>query len=97
MPRTPSFNPDARQVPGNVNIQPLTRLDNVGTAPTEEPDGVFARAIYHVICRDCGDVTRSESGGHVNDARIREAALYRQRHLAWHLRALAEEIDAASR
>lgn len=93
----PSFNPEARQVPGNVNIEPLTSLEYAGTVNTAGDLGLDARPIYRVICRDCGDITRSESGGQVNDAPLGQATLYRQRHLAWHLRALAEEIDAASR
>lgn len=52
-----------------------------------------SEARYKVLCSVCGDVTRRESGGHVNDANIGQAALYRQRHLAKHLTALAEEIN----
>lgn len=69
---------------------PLTTLEYVGLSDQ-------ARTYYTVVCRDCGDVTRQESGGTVNDAPLPQATLYQQRHLARHLAALSAEITEAAR
>lgn len=88
------------------DLRPLTTLDAVGclTGGEREADPSLRRdtldkhgLLYHVICRLCGNVTRRESGGTVNDARLQQAGLYRQRHLAKHLSALAQEVEEATR
>lgn len=73
---------------------PLVRLMPAGEVDKGVVSGI---SVFHVICRDCGNVTRAESGGTVNDAPLAQANLYRQRHLAKHLRLLAAEIAEAAR
>ena len=54
---------------------------------------------HSVVCREHGDVTLLESGGVVASGKAtgQQAGLYRQRHLAQHLKALADEITEAAR
>ena len=68
------------------SIPPLTKIQ-----------GVDREGRYVVLCRECGDVTGHESGGLVQSGTIQMVDLYRQRHLARHLTALAHEIAEAAR
>lgn len=54
---------------------------------------------HAVTCRECGDVTLIESGFTIPSGKAtgEQAGLYRQRHLAKHLVALAAEIEGAAR
>jgi hypothetical protein len=65
-------------------VRPLTQLVHVGNQG------------FIVSCEICGDVTAQESHG-TTAAPIGQVALYRQRHLAKHLLALATEIAQAAR
>jgi len=68
-------------------IQPLTEVKGTGKWDI----GEINVAHYKVTCRECGVV--SDKPG----VTAAMAALYRQRHLAEHLTALAEEIARAAR
>jgi hypothetical protein len=77
------------------SIQPLVGLSG-RYVRTDEP-GVSA-GLYKVMCRDCGDVTREESGFTTGEeVPIQQAGLYQMRHLARHLAALSNEMTAAAR
>jgi hypothetical protein len=79
--------PEPAPVPNIIgNIAPLTEILGLGTG-------------YRVECRECGDVTREESvfTVHAGEATMQQAGLYRQRHLARHLSALATEVAEAAR
>jgi hypothetical protein len=76
------------------SIQPLTEVK--GRYETTDEPGK-SRGVYVVICRECGDVTREESGFTVDEAPIQQAGIYRQRHLSRHLSALANEVAEAAR
>ena len=80
-------------------IAPLTEVKGVGKfhVGTDDKNHLIRTACYAVICRECGDVTREESGFTVNEAPLITAGLYRQRHLAKHLAALSAEMTEASR
>lgn len=52
---------------------------------------------FTLTCRECGDVTRQESGGYVGAGTMQQVGLYRQRHLSRHLAVLAAEIQEAAR
>jgi len=71
-----------------AHIEPLTEV--LGTS---QPGPIGDRNVtyYTVTCRECGVVSDKP------DVTIVMAALYRQRHLAEHLTALAEEITRAAR
>lgn len=79
-----------------TKIDPLVTIEIAGWIKPAQPGGI-THGRYTVHCRECGDVTRMESGGTVNDAPLAQCGLYQQRHLAKHLKALAEEIALASR
>lgn len=71
---------------------PLTKLDYAGNVHLRDGE-IVDEVQYKVWCDACVKyVTREESGGLVNDAPLQQANLYRERHLARHLKALAEEI-----
>lgn len=93
---TPNFLPET-----SLRIHPLLALESAGVVQGEWGIGAGAgrpaHHVYRVMCRDCGDVTRAESGGTVNDAPLDQANLYAQRHLARHLQELASEIAKFSR
>ena len=70
-----------------AGIQPLTEIVGTGEYGTE---GDHKVAYYTVACRECGRITQPETT-------IVQAGLQRQRHLAAHLKVLADEIAQASR
>lgn len=78
-----------------TTINPLMSLESAGVVQGEWGLGAAparpAHHVYRVLCRDCGDVTRQESGGTVNDAPLDQAHMYVRRHLARHLQELADE------
>jgi hypothetical protein len=76
------------------NIEPLTTIKGTGTY---KHGPLRNTALYKVVCRECGDVTREESGFSVDEAPLITASLYRQRHLARHLAALSNEMTEAAR
>lgn len=76
-------------------IRPLVTVTG-RAVPSDEP-GVVSRGAWTVVCRECGDVTREESNFTVEQANTQQANLYRQRHLARHLTALANEVAEAAR
>lgn len=70
------------------NIAPLTEVKRAEDH----------RVLYVVVCREHGDVTREESGFTAEGGvKLTQAGLYRQRHLARHLSALANEVTEAAR
>ena len=80
-------------------IAPLTEIKGTGrfAAPPASAHDRTYRGTYVVLCRDCGDVTSLESGDTVTEAPIEQAGLYRRRHLARHMHALATEGLEANR
>lgn len=76
-----------------ARIHLLMHFERAGTLPKEQ----HYRALVSVHCRECGDVTRAESGGTVEAATMEQADLYTRRHLAKHLTVLAEEITKFTR
>jgi len=76
-------------------VHPLIDLQYKGKAIRPRPGsrGEITRLLYKVICWECGDVTRLESGGTVTDVEMADANIYARQHLAKHLMALAEEIN----
>lgn len=78
--------------PYRAETTPLTKIRGIGV-----PVGHSGPPRFVVECVLCGDVTRAESGGTWDNAKLPEANLYRQRHLAKHLTALAKEVTEAAR
>jgi hypothetical protein len=68
-------------------IEPLTEVVGTGQFGTVQGHRI---AYYKVTCRECGTIEQPE-------ATIQMVGLYRQRHLAAHLKALAAEIADAAR
>jgi hypothetical protein len=74
----------------SLAIPPLTEAVGNGLIP--------GPLVYVVRCRECGDVTRLESNFTTEGpVPLQQAGLYRQRHLARHLTALATEVAEAAR
>lgn len=77
--------------PANMRPRPLTELSG-----TDYPtlSNITGKQVLHytVTCRDCGDLPSVQM-----PQSIQQAGLVRQRHLAEHLEALAQEIKEAAR